>query len=145
MGGVGGRFPRNLNWSSKWPRISLYGGKQGPHPTQLRLCLHYTRWFLIRAEYEQQRHRTGETSCSHTSNITPEQLVERVWCTKFSPHSWIFTSAPWISFLALTYSLPLLTLRHTVAQNLSDMWRSTLEIGALQLRSVKKIEPKSRF
>ena len=35
-------------------------------------------WMAFCAEYEQQRHRT-ETSCSHTSNILPAQLAERVW------------------------------------------------------------------
>ena len=49
-----------------------------------------------------------------------------------------------------TYWLPLwseylFTLHHTEAHNLSDMWHSTFEIRAAQLRSVKKMPPKSPF
>ena len=49
------------------------------------------------------------------------------------------------------YSLPvrseyLFTMRQSVTQNLSDMWRSTFEIGAgPQLRFVTEIAPKSPF
>ena len=38
-----------------------------------------------------------------------------------------------------------ITLHQSVAQNLSDMCRSTLEIGAAQLRSAAEIAPKSPF
>ena len=66
--------------------------------------------------------------------LTPEYLL---------PSQWILVLAP-------TYSLPvqseyLLTLHQSVAQNLSDMRRSTSEIGAAQLRSVTEIAPKSPF
>ena len=40
----------------------------------IRSCSH----FVVSTKCEQQRHRTG-TSRSHTSNIVPEQLIERVW------------------------------------------------------------------
>ena len=55
-------------------------------------------------------------------------------------YSWIFTSLSVVSRLAL-YSLlrrseQVFTLHQSVAQNLSDTWRSTFEIGAAQLRSV---------
>ena len=55
-----------------------------------------------------------------------------------SPHSWIFTCVSvGSSYLSATYLLPLrsiflFTLHQSVAQNLSDMWRSTFEIGAAQ-------------
>ena len=39
----------------------------------------------------------------------------------------------------------LFTLHQNVAQNLSDVKHSTLEIGAAQLRSVPEIAPKSPF
>ena len=47
-----------------------------------------------------------------------------------------------------TYPLPsrseyLFTLHQSVVQNLSDMWRSTFEIGTAQLRSVTKMAAKS--
>ena len=56
----------------------------------------------------------------------------------------------WVLFLFPSYSLPLrtkylLTLHQSVAQNLSDMCRSTSEIGAALLRSVTEIAPKSPF
>ena len=56
----------------------------------------------------------------------------------------------WIPVLAPNYSLPvqseyLLTLHQSVAPNLSDVWQSTSEIGAAQLRSVTEIAPKSPF
>ena len=59
-------------------------------------------------------------------------------------------SSQWVLFLFPSYSLPLrtkylLTLHQTVAQNLSDMCRSTSEIGAALLRSVTEIAPKSPF
>ena len=42
-------------------------------------------------KYEQQQYWTG-TSHSHTSNIMPERLAERVWGTKSRQSSaWIFT------------------------------------------------------
>ena len=55
-----------------------------------------------------------------------------------SPHSYWFTSA--------TVRIPLFTLHQSLAQNLSDEWRSYLYIGAAQLRSVIEIiVPKSPF
>ena len=54
-----------------------------------------------------------------------------------SPQSYLFTSA--------TVRI-LFTLHQSLAQNLSDMWRSTLYIGAAQLLSVTEIiAPKSPF
>ena len=56
----------------------------------------------------------------------------------------------WIPVLLPTYSLLLqsdwylFTLLQWVAQNLSRLWRSTLEIGAAQLRSVTEIAPNYR-
>ena len=41
--------------------------------------------------HEQQQHRTW-TSRSHTSNIVPKWLAERVWYTKSRFYFWIFTS-----------------------------------------------------
>ena len=39
----------------------------------------------------------------------------------------------------------LFTVHQSMAQNLSDMWRSTFKIGDAQLRSVTEIAPKSLF
>ena len=39
----------------------------------------------------------------------------------------------------------LFTVHQSMAQNLSDMWRSTFKIGEAQLRSVTEIAPKSLF
>ena len=57
----------------------------------------------------------------------------------------------WIPVLPPTYSLLLqsdwylFTLLQRVTQNLPHLWRSTLEIGAAQLRSVTEIAPKLPF
>ena len=67
-------------------------------------------------------------------------------CLNPSPYSWIFTSVSFRfqSSLLLIPEYPF-TLHQSVAQNLSDMWRSTIEIGAEQIRSVTEIAPKSPF
>ena len=91
---------------------------------------------------------------SHTSNIVPRRLVERVWSPIFqSPgHPWIFTSVPkgFQSSLLLIHlrSQYLFKQHQRVAQNLSDRWCSTQvsrcsTISAAQLRSVTEIAPKS--
>ena len=91
-------------------------------------------WKLLSDKCEQQQHRT-RTNRSHTSNIVSERFAERVWWTK---SHWIFTCVSvGSSYLSATYLLPLrsiflFTLHQSVAQNLSDMWRSTFEIGAAQ-------------
>ena len=61
------------------------------------------------------------------------------------PHSWILLPSQWIVVIALTYSLPprseyLFTLHQYVAQNLSDIWHSTFEIGAASLRHGNRTE-----
>ena len=92
----------------------------------------------LSGHYEHQWPGTG-ISCSHTSNIVPERLTERVWWTKSQ------SSLPnYFRFIGPTYSLPLrseylFTLHQRVEQNLSDMWRSTFEIGAAQLHSVAEV------
>ena len=83
-------------------------------------------------------HRTGA--------VGREGLVN--WIPFLAPQ--YILPSQWISVVAPTYSLPLrseylFTLRQTVAQNLSDIWRSTLEIGAAHLRSVTEIALKSPF
>ena len=95
--------------------------------------------------YGQQQYGTG-TCRPHTSNIVPERLDDRVWWTKTpvltpefltsvsvdsSPCSYLFTPA------TVRY---LLTLHQTVAQNPSDMWRSTFEFGAASLRYRNRAE-----
>ena len=42
--------------------------------------------FVVSTKCEQQRHRTG-TSRSHTSNIVPEQLIDRVWVLPVPVHT----------------------------------------------------------
>ena len=42
--------------------------------------------FVVSTKCEQQRHRTG-TSRSHTSNIIPERLIERVWVLPVPVHT----------------------------------------------------------
>ena len=61
------------------------------------------------------------------------------------PHSWVLLPSQWIVVIALTYSLPprseyLFTLHQYVAQNLSDIWHSTFEIGAASLRHGNRTE-----
>ena len=86
---------------------------------------------------------TATARSRHTWIIVPARLAEMVWCTKFHPHSWIwmiFTSvlvgssprSYW--FTSAIRSKYLFILYRSVAQNLSDVWRSTLEIGTAQLR-----------
>ena len=81
----------------------------------------------------------------------PERLAKKVWWTKSKSSLLNIYFRPAVGpVLFATYSLPLrseylFTLHHTVAQNLSDMWLSTFEISAAQLRSVTEIQPKSPF
>ena len=61
------------------------------------------------------------------------------------PHSWVLLPSQWIVVIALNYSLPprseyLFTLHQYVAQNLSDIWHSTFEIGAASLRHGNRTE-----
>ena len=64
---------------------------------------------------------------SHTSNIAPERLAVRVWCTKSQSSLLnILLPSQWIPVLAPTYSLLLrseylFTLHPRVVQNLFDM------------------------
>ena len=74
------------------------------------------------------------TSRSHTSNIVPRRLAERVWWTKFqSPLLNICSRlSGFQSSLLLIYFRDgpnRCSLHQSMAQNLSDMWRSTFEIG----------------
>ena len=75
------------------------------------------------------------TSRSHTSSIAPAQLTERF---RLLPSQWVPGLAP-------TYFVPptgrIYKGIHTapiMAQNLSDMWRSTFEISAAQLNSLRQ-------
>ena len=70
------------------------------------------------------------TSRSHTSNIVPRRLAERVWWTKFqSPLPNICSRlSGFQSSLLLIYFRDgpnRCSLHQSMAQNLSDMWRST--------------------
>ena len=74
------------------------------------------------------------TSRSHTSNIVPRRLAERVWWTKFqSPLLNICSRlSGFQSSLLLIYFRDgpnRCSLHQSMAQNLSDMWRCTFEIG----------------
>ena len=98
--------------------------------------------------YEQQRHGTA-TSRSLTSNTVTERLADRDWCTK-SQSSLLninFRLSGFQSSLLLVYfRYGLNTSSHyTKVWHLSDMWRSTFEISAAQLRSVTESAPKSPF
>ena len=80
----------------------------------------------------------------HISNIQPARLAEGIWYTKC--HS----SLPNIYFrLSGSYSFnsaeQVFTLHRSVAQHLSDMWLSTMEIGSAQLRLVTEIAPLEPF
>ena len=74
------------------------------------------------------------TSRSHTSNIVPRRLAERVWWTKFQSPLLNICSR----LIGFPSSLLLIyfrdgpnrcSLHQSMAQNLSDMWRCTFEIG----------------
>ena len=88
---------------------------------------------------------------THRAKCRAEQLALRVWFFKSNPDTWIFTSFVVGPVLFPTYSPSplceyLFMLRHqSVAPTLSDMWRSTFEIGVAQLRSVTEIAPKLPF
>ena len=74
------------------------------------------------------------TSRSHTSNIVPRRLAERVWWTKFQSLLLNICSrlSGFQSSLLLIYFRDgpnRFSLHQSMAQNLSDMWRSTFEIG----------------
>lgn len=66
---------------------------------------------------------------SHTLKIMPVQLPERVWWTK--SYSSFLNSSPFFYYRVIHFRY--------------DMWRSTFQIGAALLRSVKEIAPKSSF
>ena len=72
---------------------------------------------------------TTETSRSHTLNIVPVQLAKRVWCAK--SHSSLLNSSPFSYYRVIHFRY--------------DMWRSTFQIGAALLRTVREIAPKSSF
>ena len=88
-------------------------------------------------EYEQQRHRTGRSpSHTYTSNIVPEQLAERgLFQSQSQSQSSLLkiyfrVSGFQSSFLLIHFRYRtecLITLQQSVAQNLSDMWRSTFQ------------------
>ena len=84
---------------------------------------------------------------THRAKCRAEQLALRVWFFKSNPDTWIFTSFVVGPVLFPTYSPSplceyLFMLRHqSVAPTLSDMWRSTFEIGVAHLRSSKEIAP----
>ena len=101
--------------------------------------------------YEQQLDRLEVVHAHRTNHRTS---CRAGWPRGFGelnprPHSSMFTMSQWIPVLTPTYS-PLwykykFKLHQCVAQNLSDMWLSTLEIGAAQLRPDTEIVPKSPF
>ena len=71
----------------------------------------------------------SSTSRSHTLNIVPVQLAKRVWWAK--SHSSLLNSIPFSYYRVIHFCY--------------DMWRSTFQIGAALLRSVREIAPKSSF
>ena len=94
---------------------------------------------------EQQRHVMEQVISTHRTSCQ-SGWPRGFSCLNPSPYSWIFTSVSFRfqSSLLLIPEYPF-TLHQSVAQNLSDMWRSTIEIGAEQIRSVREIAPKSPF
>ena len=92
----------------------------------------------------------GGTSRSHTSNIVRRRLAERVWWTKFqSPLLNICSRlSGFQSSLLLIYFRDgpnRCSLHQSMAQNLSDMWRSTFEIGRPFAASPRHIAPSQPF
>ena len=66
------------------------------------------------------------------------------WCTKC--HSSLLNIYFRLSgSYSFTSAEQVFTLHRSVAQNLSDMWRSTFEIGSAQLRFVTEIAPLEQF
>ena len=85
--------------------------------------------------YSMSSNTSRGTSRSQTSNIAPAQLTERF---RLLPSQWVPGLAP-------TYFVPPTGRIHKgihaapiMAQNLSDMWRSTFEISAAQLNSLRQ-------
>ena len=66
-------------------------------------------------------------------------------CLNPSPYCWIFTSVSVGSIRFRHGPNTRFTLHQSVTQNLADMWRSTIEIGAAQIRSFTGIASKSLF
>ena len=87
------------------------------------------------SRYSMSSNTSRGTSRSHTSSIAPAHLTER----------FRLLSSQLVPGLAPTYFLPptgrIYKGIHTapiMAQNLSDMWRSTFEISAAQLNSLRQ-------
>ena len=66
-------------------------------------------------------------------------------CLNPSPYCWIFTSVSVGSIHFRHGPNTRFTLHQSVTQNLADIWRSTIEIGAAQIHSVTGIASKSLF
>lgn len=123
--------------------------------SEKKLCI----WDILRFQWQTLswhdsiRHRNG-TSRSHTSNIAPEWFAKRGWWTKSQTSLLnIYFRLSGSAVLFPIYSLFLrseytcsLSSKVWVTQNLvSDMRRSTFEIGATQLHFVIQIAPRSPF
>ena len=87
----------------------------------------------------------------HTSNIMLAWLANRVWCTKFQSslmNIYFCLSRLQSSFLLIYFHDSPNRCSHSTKvwhKNLFNMWHSTFEISAVQLRSTTKIMPKSLF
>ena len=110
----------------------------------------FERWRSLLCLPQWDATTRGGTSRSHTSNIVPRRLAERVWWTKFESSLLNICSrlSGFQSSLLLTYFRDgpnRCSLHQSVAQNLSDMWRSTFEIGRPGAASPRDIAPSQPF
>ena len=93
----------------------------------------------------------GGTSRSHTSNIVPAKLAERVWCPKFQSsllNIYFRLSGFHPSLLLIYFRDGPNSCSHCTEvwhKNLSDIWHSTSEIGLAPLRSVTEVSPPQPF
>ena len=130
----------SIPWPVSGPSAKLIFGdsrlqeNKGIQGVLRRLCSQIPDSFLCRNmqrpfRYSMNGNRTEleQVVQSHTSNIAPERLAVRVWCTKSQSSLLnILLPSQWIPVLAPTYSLLLrseylFTLHPRVVQNLFDM------------------------
>ena len=85
----------------------------------------------------------GGTSRSHTSNIVPAKLAERVWCTKFQ------SSLLDIYFRLSGFQPSILLIYFCDGPNrcshCTKMAKNLFEIGAAPLRPVTEVSPPQQF
>ena len=120
---------------------------------KLRLYPYCTGWFYVAPQKAIWYSMSSNGLWRHKSLTTNRTSCRSGWprglgALNSSPHFWIFTSVsvgssprPYV-FTSATVRIVFTQQQSiTMAQNLSEMWRSTFKIGAAQLHSVTEIAP----